>query len=71
MCVVGAVCVCVSFEDDVSSGYGSLRIWGMRLYGQVKWPIDTFKPVVYVVSGGRPSATWLARVSARSLPIEW
>jgi hypothetical protein len=50
---------------------GSPRVWGMRVYGQVQWPIDTFEPMVYVVSGGCPSATWLASVSARSLPNEW
>jgi hypothetical protein len=51
-------------------GIGSPRVWGMRVYGKVQWPIDTYEPVVCVVSGGCPSATWLARVSARSLPSE-
>jgi hypothetical protein len=32
---------------------------------------DMTEPVVYVVSGGFPSPTRLARVLARSLPIEW
>jgi hypothetical protein len=42
----------------------------MRVYGLVEWPIDTSKHVVYIVSGGCPSAAWLARASARSSPIE-
>ena len=50
---------------------GSPRVCGMRVCGQVQWPIDTSEPVVYVVSGGWPSATWLAIVSARSFPSEW
>jgi hypothetical protein len=33
----------------------------MRVYGHVQWPMDTSEPVVYVVSGGCPSATWLAK----------
>jgi hypothetical protein len=51
-------------------GMGSPRDWGLSVKGQIPWPIDTSKPVVYVVSGGCPSAAWLARVSARSLPDE-
>ena len=43
----------------------------MRVYGQVQWPIDTSEPVVYVTSGGCPSASWFACVSARSFPNEW
>jgi hypothetical protein len=43
----------------------------MKVYGQVQWPIDSSEPMVYVVSGGCPSAAWLASVSARSLPSEW
>jgi hypothetical protein len=44
----------------------------MRVYAQVQWPIDTCEPVVYVVvSGGCPSASWLASVSARSFPCQW
>jgi hypothetical protein len=43
----------------------------MSVYGHVQWPIDTSEPVVYVESGVCPSATWLDRVSARSLPSEW
>jgi hypothetical protein len=43
----------------------------MSVYGHVQWPVDTSQPVVYVVWGGYPSATRLARVSARSLPREW
>jgi hypothetical protein len=43
----------------------------MRVYGRVQWPIDTYELVVYVVSGGYPSATWLASASARSCPSEW
>jgi hypothetical protein len=50
---------------------GSPRVYGMRVYGQVHWPIDTSKHVVYVVSGGCPSISWLASVSAGSLPSEW
>jgi hypothetical protein len=50
---------------------GSPRVCGVRVYGQVQWPIDTSEPVVYVVSGGCPFATWLASASARSLPSEW
>jgi hypothetical protein len=50
---------------------GSPRVYVMRVYGYVQGPIDTSEPVVYVVSGGWPSAAWLARVSARSLPNEW
>jgi hypothetical protein len=42
----------------------------MRVCGHVLWPIDRSEPVVYVVSGGCPPATWLANVSARSLPRE-
>jgi hypothetical protein len=42
----------------------------MSVYGKVQWPINAFEPVVYAVSGGCPSAIRLARVSARSLPIE-
>jgi hypothetical protein len=52
-------------------GMGSPRVCGMRVYGHVPWPIGTSEPAVYVVSGGCPSATWLAREFARSLPIEW
>jgi hypothetical protein len=33
--------------------------------------MDTSEPMVYVVSGGCPSTVWLARASAKSLPIEW
>jgi hypothetical protein len=50
---------------------GSPMVCGMRVYGQVQGPIDTFEPVVYVVSGECPSAIWLASASARSLPREW
>jgi hypothetical protein len=39
---------------------GSPRVCGTRVYGKVHWPIDTFEPVVYVKSGGCPSAAWLA-----------
>jgi hypothetical protein len=49
---------------------GSPRVCGKSLFGQVQWPIDTFEHVVYVVSGGCPSATRFASVSARSLPSE-
>jgi hypothetical protein len=52
-------------------GMGSPRVWGMSVYGHVQWPIDTSEPVVKVVSGGCSFAMWLARVFARSLPIEW
>jgi hypothetical protein len=71
MSAVGVVRVCVIFEVCVFVGYGSTRVWGMSVYGHVQWHVDTYKPVVYVVSGGCPSGTWLARMSARSLPIEW
>jgi hypothetical protein len=50
---------------------GSPRVCGMRVYGKVQCPIDTSEHVVYNVSGGCPSATWLARMSARSFPSEW
>jgi hypothetical protein len=50
---------------------GSPRVCGIRVYGQAHWPIDTSELVVYVVSYGCPSATWLASVSARSFPSEW
>jgi hypothetical protein len=43
----------------------------MSVYGHVQWPIDTSEPVVYVVLGGCPSSARLARITARSLPIEW
>jgi hypothetical protein len=69
--VFGAVGVSVSFEVGVPVGYGFPRVCGRRVYGQVQWPIDTSQPVVYVVSGRCPSGTWLASVSARSLPSEW
>jgi hypothetical protein len=49
---------------------GSPRVCGMRVYGHVEWPIDTSELVVYVVSGGCPSAAWLASVSSRSLHNE-
>jgi hypothetical protein len=69
VCVLGVVCVCVCFEVGVYVGMGSPRVCGTRVYGKVQWPIDTFEPVVYVVSGGCPSAAWLASVSARSLLV--
>jgi hypothetical protein len=70
--VCGWCCTCVRhFEVCVFVGYRSPRVWGMSVYGRVQWPVDTYKPVVYVVSGGCPSAVWLARMLARSLAIEW
>jgi hypothetical protein len=71
VCVFGVVCVCVCFEVGVSLGYGFPYDCGMRVYGHVKWPIYTAEPLVYAVSGGCPSAAWLASVSARSLHSEW
>jgi hypothetical protein len=50
---------------------GPPRVCGIRVYGHVQFPIDTYELVVYVVSGGCPSAAWLARVPARSLPKDW
>jgi hypothetical protein len=50
---------------------GSPRVYCIRVYGKVQWPIDMFEHVVHVVSGGCPSAAWLARVFARSLANEW
>jgi hypothetical protein len=52
-------------------GMGSPRVCGKRMYGRVEWPIDTYEPVVHVVSGGCMSTVWIARVPARSLPNEW
>jgi hypothetical protein len=72
VCVCFVLYVCASDLRLVYLwGMGSPRVCGMRVYGHVQWPIVTSEPVVYIVSGGWPSATWFARVSARSLPREW
>jgi hypothetical protein len=79
VCVCVCVCVCVLCDMCVHRILGwciyrvwiTLGFWGMSAYGKVQWPIDTSEPVVQVVSGGCPSATRLARVSARLLPSEW
>jgi hypothetical protein len=63
--VFDVVGVRVSFEVGVSVGYGFPMVCGMRVYGQVQWPIDTWDHVVYVVSGECPCATWLAIVCLR------
>jgi hypothetical protein len=72
VCVCLVLYVCWSVLRLVYlQGMGSPRVCDMRVYGQVQWPINTFEPVVYDVSGGCPPAAWLASVPARSLPIEW
>jgi hypothetical protein len=71
VCLV--LCVCVCFEVGVSVcwlGMGTPRVCGNMVYGHDQWPIDTSEHAVYVVSGGCPSAAWIARLSARSLPRE-
>jgi hypothetical protein len=72
----GWCCMCVrrptsKMRLSYLKGMGLARVWGVSVSGQaIQWPIDTSEPVVYVVSNGCPSATWLARILARSLPSE-